>query len=454
MQAVDRLCAALGARAVVRDRPGMGWMLLEVIPVIVWSRITGAFSFEGAFYLVSWLLLLGAREQDLSWLPLLFYLGTCLHAVLILRRRDADGRLAEPRRTCLIDTALGRVLWLAAVLWPTVGNYFHLSTAWIVGGVLFLIFCAQVMLLAGASAWATWVRAIVPSKQRGPFFAWRNIASFVVVQITLVGLTGSALWPGADADDATKLDFYTTLFVVLSVLCLLSTWWLIKAPRIADEAELRARRVPALREAVRGRPAFWRYTAWNAANIAASACSLTFLNPLLQEAGVADQLYASWEGWARIPGVLLGILLSGALLHRLGGSRLILITNLILAAALIAMCSLGSLGLWLLPIALALDGLGRGAMSVSLLGRLHELIPHGDARFPALFMGLGGLGGVLAAALQLLVVPWLGSLDLGVSAAWCMVAFGVALRIAATPLLLGAGGTDDPEDEALLTPRV
>lgn len=446
MRPIDRFCARLGAGTVVRERPGIGWMLVEVIPVLVWTRITGAFNLEGAYYLVAWLLLLGAREQDLAWLPLLFYGGTALHVVLILRRRDRDGRLAEPRRTSIIDSALGRLLWLAAVLWPVAALWLELDRLWVVGGTLGLIFASQCVLLAGASAWATWIRAIVPERRRGPFFAWRNIASFIAAQLTLLALTASALWPDADASDAVRRDFYTILFAVVTVLALASTLMLARAPRIADEQALRRRRVLPLRAAIRGRPVLWRFAGWNAANFAANACSLTFLYPLLRQAGVADQQFAVWDAWVRLPSLLLGILAAGALLHRLGGGRLILATNLMLSAALAGLCLVDAAGLWLVPVALALDGLGRGSLSVSMLGRLHELIPHGDARFPALVQGVGGIGGVLAATAQMSLLPWLETGDAG--AAWWMVAAALTLRLLTTPLLFGIRTEDHASDIA------
>jgi len=39
---VDRAVARLGARELVAQRRGMGWMMVELIPVAVWIRLTGA----------------------------------------------------------------------------------------------------------------------------------------------------------------------------------------------------------------------------------------------------------------------------------------------------------------------------------------------------------------------------------------------------------------------------
>lgn len=438
---VDRLCSWTGARGVVRDRPGMGWMLVEVVPVVVWTRFTGAFSLEGAYYLVTWLMLLGAAERHLAWLPLLFGLGTMGHAWLVIRRRDARGRMTEPRKACLIDTAIGRGLWLLAFLWPLGARALDLDWRWAVGGALALMVLGQAVLLAGASAWSTWIKAIVPERQRGPFFAWRNIAGFVSFGLTTWALTQLGVWPDAAASDDQRLAFYTGLFVVLTIISLLMMWPLAWAPRIDSAIADTSRRTARLRQATRRRPAFWRFAAWNACNIGASFSALTYLRPLLSQAGIADETFATWDGLVRAPALIVAILLSGALIHRVGAGRVMLVVNLLLVAALAAFCAIAWTGPGLLPVAMACDGLARGAIGVAMLTRLHQLIPHADARFPALFMGLGGLGGCVVAGIELPIMPLLERWHAGggpLSAAWLAVAGAAVLRLLATPLLLGS----------------
>ena len=50
----------------------MGWLMIEVIPVFMWSQVTGALLGE-SFYLVTYLTHLGAEPQTLALLPLVAY---------------------------------------------------------------------------------------------------------------------------------------------------------------------------------------------------------------------------------------------------------------------------------------------------------------------------------------------------------------------------------------------
>ena len=414
-------------------------MLVEVVPIVLWSRITGAFSMEGAYYLVTWLMLLGARESDLGWLPLLFAGATVAHAGLVIGRRNRHGRLAEPRRTCLIDTGVGRGLWLLAYLWAGACYLLDWGAFLAVSGCLAFIVAGQAVIMAGASAWTTWIKAIVPERQRGPFFAWRNVAGFVAITLVLGALTQPGLWPGEASTDDYRFWFYFSLFTTVCVISLLMLWPLAWAPPIPAEHDLRHKRSAALRHAIRRKPAFWRYATWNTINVAASLSSLTWLQPLLTECGVTEDTFAWWDARARVPAVLVGITLAGALIHRIGAVWSITLVNLILVVALGTFSAMPWMGADWLPLAMVCDGLGRGALGVALLSRLHEVIPHGDARFPALFMGLGGAGALVVSAIELPLLPLVSEWHAAggaVSAAWCAVAAAAVLRLFATPLVL------------------
>jgi len=413
----------------------MGWMLIEVIPVVIWIRLTGAFNLDGGYYLVTYLGLLGADDNDLAWLPLLFFGGTLLHVLLLVTGRDRQGRMPEPRRRAIRDTLIGRSLWFGIVLWPLVAWYAGLSHRWLLGGVLVAIFLGQALIFTGVSAWTTWTQGILAPERRGAFFAWRHLASLVVLQLTLAIL--ASYWPDEQASGEDQLQWYLWLFAGVHVLSLLAVWPLALAPRLPDEAATRERVVLPVRRSLGGRASFWRYAAWNGFGMASVACTLTYLKPLLAAADIADRSYATWEAWARVPGTAIGILLTGLLLRRWGSVPLLLASNVLLALGLVGFLALRWTGESpVLPLAMGLDGFGRGMMSVLVISRLHELMPQRDARFPAFFLGLGGIGGMLAAGGQMWLVPRLGDTALG--SAWWLVAIGLTLRLCSLPLLRDA----------------
>ena len=430
----------------------MGWMMLEFIPVYLWSRLTGAFSFQGGFYLVTYLATFGVTNAQLAWLPLLFFGGTAVQAVIILRRRDRHGRLADARRTCLRDTLLGRAFWLVAFAWPMLASSLELGLAWLYGGFLACVFLGQLFLLASASAWATWTQGIVHPRQRGSFYAWRNFTAFGCFLLVLGGLTASEWWPADGASAGELQHWYFGLFMVLCVIALLATWPLALAPRMPDEAHLAQRSVPPLREALAHEGAFKRYALWNACHMASIACTLTWLQPLLAEIGISDLTYARAEAWARTPMMFAGILIAGAMQNRVGSHRLLAVMNLalVIGVAILLMLDEHSPG-WLLAIALAAEGFGLGMTGIVMLSRLQEIIPRGDARFPALCTAAGGLGGMAVALVLVILLP---QLDPDPSIAWLIIAAGCLIRLLSLPLLFdGRKHADHDHDAFAATPE-
>lgn len=399
---IDRVLAPLGAARILRGQAGLGWMLIEVIPVIVWARLTGAFNYEGGYYLTAWLGLLGAGPEAVAWLPLLFFAGTALSAVLVIARRDRYGRLQDPRRTCLRDCWLGRGCWLLALCWPPLATRFGLA-AWAgLAGALLMIALGQVLLLASASAWTSWTQGIVAPEQRRPFFAWRNLASMSATAATLACL--GLWWPDESASLAVQANWYQRLFIILTLICLCSTLILHLAPRLPpDRTTASDSRAVPMRQALYGHRRFFLFGLWHACHLAATALALTWLRPVVLATGADDAVYVHLDGWMRTPALLLGILVAGWGLRRLGTGRLLVGANLLLVTGLIAIIGLGEGNWrWLLPLAMICDGAGRGLLSVLAISMVQSLIPGRDARFPALYMGLGGLGGVIAATGQLL----------------------------------------------------
>jgi hypothetical protein len=102
---IDRLIAALGARALVQGNPRMGWLMVEIAPAMRWTHLTGALSLEG-YNLVLYLTLLGATTAELAWLPLVTYAGIGLHVLVLLVLLVRP--MAEAKADCVRYTSWGR----------------------------------------------------------------------------------------------------------------------------------------------------------------------------------------------------------------------------------------------------------------------------------------------------------------------------------------------------------
>ena len=424
-EAIDRLCARLGAGPVATSRRGMGWLLTEVIPVFVWAQVTGALLGE-SFYLVTYLTLLGAEPQTLALLPLVAYGGNACSSLLVFARPSHDAK-----RRCTVDTGVGRFFWLGTVLWPLIGLQLGWSSGTLIGGVLASIFLAQLCHAAGGSAFSAWTQAVVPRELRGRFWAWRNIASYLAVALTVLAM-GALLPKGAQATRE-HLPWLMGCFAAVTLVCLASTWMLARSPDVPGHVQ-EAPRKP-IREALRGHPGFPALILFNLLSLAAMASTMAYLPALLHARGIGTAAYAAAQGTAFVPAMLGGILLAGWGLGRLGGHRLLTITAVLLLAADAAYLLLpAEAGAWLVP-CLILSGLSKGLWSISLIGRSQELAPNGDSRFPALMTGIGAGCAVLVALALRTAVPWMeaaGVRDLP----WVLVAVAAGFRALALLAIL------------------
>ncbi|MBA3845734.1 MAG: hypothetical protein H0X45_03690, partial [Planctomycetes bacterium] len=91
MTLVDRAVARLGAAPLVAARPGIGWLLVEVAPALLWVQVAGAVTLD-SFYLVSWLRLSGAGDRQLAWLPLIGCAAVVLAPAVAWWRERAHDR--------------------------------------------------------------------------------------------------------------------------------------------------------------------------------------------------------------------------------------------------------------------------------------------------------------------------------------------------------------------------
>ncbi len=423
---IDRVTIRLGAGAIVRGRPGLGWLLTECIPVFMWSQVTGAL-FGESFYLVTYLTLLGATAATLALLPLVAYAGNFCSALLVLaRHRTAAGR--DAKRRCVLDTGLGRAFWLGTVLWPWAGLTWGWSPPLILGGVFASIFLAQLSHAAGGAAFVVWTQALVPRPLRAHFWVWRNCVSFGLTAVVVL-VMGLILPKGAQAQ-ATHLPWLMAIFAGVTLLCLASTWMLAQCPDMPGHVQEADR--PPLRQALAAAPGYGPLLVFNVLTVAAMAISMAYLPTLLHERGVDTAAFAAVQGAAFFPAMLGGIFLAGWSLNRLGGHRLLTLTACLLLTSDTAFLLMPD-STWLGP-CLVISGIAKGLWGIALISRQQELCPAGDARFPALLVGLGALGAMVTAGLMHLGVPLLeGHVTV---VAWTLMAIAASLRAGALLVLL------------------
>ena len=89
---------------------------------------------------------------------------------------------------------------------------------------------------------------------------------------------------------------------------------------------------------------------------------------------------------------------------------------------------------------LGLMGLGRGLASIAWIGRVQELAPNHDTRFPMVHIAANGTAGVIAGLGLMLAMPWLDARHQAdptlPDPAWIAVAAGVLIRLASVALAL------------------
>ncbi len=432
MPILDRLVSLLGGRRLVQARPGVGWLVAEVVPAAVWSNITGAMSME-FYYFVAYLTLLGADNATLAWLPLMVFAGGVFQAVLVLKNPPSD-----PRRHSIRHTIVARCCWLTTVLWPLVGLALGAPTSWILFGVFVAVFATHAINMAAVSTFITWTQAVVPSEDRGVFFAIRNLISFLVVA-TLLYTVSWILPAGGSASDGDQLPALMWLLGGATVIGILGIIPLMRTPVFPVEHRIAS--YPPILPQLRGNRAVIRLTAWMMLVMVAMAASAAYQPKLFIEAGVQPAMMAAWQGKGMYPGMVAGILAAGWLIPRLGGARALVASHVLILTSEAAMLLLSPERIaWMLPVVLGVSGLAKGVWSVSYISRLHEVMPRRDPRFLAILQASASLAGV-AMALSLyglvpLVESWIAAHPGVPSLAWFMVALGVAVRVASTPLLL------------------
>jgi hypothetical protein len=433
---IDRLVAPFGARRLVAGRPGMGWLLTEVAPAQLWSSLTGALWLDG-YNLVLFLTLLGASVSDLAWLPVVNYAGIALH-VLVVALWPIAG---DAKRVCVTNTVIARSLWLGTVCWPLFAWWLGLGTGAVLAGVFASIFLTAMFGNVGVAAFMTYTAAVVPREERGRFFMWRNLFAFGSVNLALQVVAWAWPLPPTDGSANTaELPWLMGLFVLAVVVVQIGTLALAFGPAMPSRHDDHLPR-PPLRTALRAAPEFRRVVVMGALNTASFACLLPYVPRLLQHLGMDGKHFALLQGNVQLPLMLLGIVIAGVALRRVGGAvlmRWMLVVSL-LSDVVVLLLTPSNLA-WLALLCLGLMGLGRGMASIAWIGRVQELAPNHDTRFPMLHIAANGTAGVVAGLGLMAFMPWLDARHLAdpaaVDPAWAAVCAGVVIRLAGVALAL------------------
>src|SRR5476649_2605645 len=91
MLVLDRVVSAVGGRELVAARPGIGYLIFEVMPAFVYMQITGAASQE-FFYFIAFLHLLGASDPQLALLPMVCTAAGVVQVAVVVMRSPGDDR--------------------------------------------------------------------------------------------------------------------------------------------------------------------------------------------------------------------------------------------------------------------------------------------------------------------------------------------------------------------------
>jgi Major Facilitator Superfamily len=433
---IDRVVAPFGARRLVAGRRGMGWLLTEVAPAQWWSSLTGALWLDG-YNLVLFLTLLGASVADLAWLPVVNYAGIALHVALVALWPISG----DAKRVCVANTLIARTMWLGTVVWPLCAWWLGLSTGAVLAGVFVAIFLTAMFGNVGVAAFMTYTAAVVPREERGRFYMWRNLFAFGSVNLALHAVAWSWPLPPTDGSaNVSELPWLMGLFVVSVVLVQLGTLALAFGPAMPPRHDDHLPR-PPLREAMRAVPEFRRFVIIGALNTAAFACLLPYVPRLLQHLGMDGKHFALLQGNVQLPLMLLGIVIAGVVLRRIGGASLLrwMLAASLLGDALVLLLSPTNLA-WLAFLCLGLMGLGRGLASIAWIGRVQELAPNHDTRFPMFHIAANGAAGVLAGLTLMWAMPWLDARHLAdptqMDPAWAAVCAGVVIRLVSVALAL------------------
>lgn len=132
----------------------------------------------GAF-LTGFALLLGATPFELGVLGALPFVSQLFQFV----GAYLEERLGKRRRLTVITSALSRGLWALIALLPFLGG---LGSARM-SILLVLLIISQALIGIAVNAWTSWMTDLVPPRQRGRYFGFRNTVASITAMISTWG---------------------------------------------------------------------------------------------------------------------------------------------------------------------------------------------------------------------------------------------------------------------------
>lgn len=221
--------------------------------------------------ITSFALALGATRWQigvLAALPTLASFAQLLGSYLLERR-------IERKRLCLASLWFGRAVWIPLVIGALLFPTGHRELLF---GLLLTASVAHALWAVGGVAWLSWIRDLVPLRQRVGFLALRN--QFDTFLSLLIGILASVFIDWMQDQQQTSLSGYAWV-LLLAVACGLTSMVILR--RIPDPGMVRAAhpslagmfREPLENQNFRRLISF--YAAWNLANNLATPFFAVFL---------------------------------------------------------------------------------------------------------------------------------------------------------------------------------
>lgn len=410
---IDRFVSLLGARRLAEQQVGIGYLLLEVIPAMVWGFICGAMAYEG-YYLIKFMRLVGATDIQISLLPLLYFSAFALQ-YFFLRSSDAQ-QSQNSKALCIKECIYGRGIWLLIPLWPAIVHLCGWSHQLSIYGILLFFFCAHIRMFIGLTYFITWTQSVISNTDRGFFLAWRSIS----VSLTLILCISvvNYLWPQNISEEGI-FWWYIGLFTIITICCLLSTLLLHWSPDMQDREEVHLSSTLSTSTVLQQHPQLKSIIYWSALNGAASCFLLTWLPEHMDNLHIDEKIISQWQYMSEIPMKIVGFIAAVFLLHRIGGIYTLCIGLSLWPVLIVMYLNMHSDNLWyLLPICMGLFGLSRAVSQIAGITSLQNLAPRHDIRIPALNFFAVGIGGLCASLLMIASVHTLRNANIDGSWPW------------------------------------
>ena len=437
---IDRLVSNLGARRLVDRYPGIGYLLTEVIPVIIWGFFCGAMSYDN-YYLIRFLQLLGASDTQIAILPILYFSAFSLQYVFM--HRGSQEKSANAKAIAVRTSLLGRALWLLIPLWAIIYHLCQWSGDLAIYVILAIYFIAHIQLFFSLNYFVTWTQSLVQQSDRSAVFAFRYFGMYITLGVTAYLV--SSFWP-EQGETEKQFWYFIGIFGISTVICLASTWMLAAAPDMPaiSAAEKTTAHQPVL-SILRQRPRLLALICFSACNGAALCCFITWLPNYLSEHGIFEKTVSFWQSCAYFPCVLLGFAISVRLIATISSVWTLILSLFLWPSAVILFLNINpDNAVWLLPTAFALYGISKALLQIGGFTALHDLSPHNDVRLPALNFCAVGLGGLSA---SLIIIFGKSSIEnMLIDSSWnfpavmfcctiCLTLLGAALLIRSTWLV-------------------